>query len=340
MGEGVTGEGATQWLKRTKLGNAETLRKMLVLLEQTWNRSLSPADGAPRLITPQVDRLLWQAFCESSRERRPVLECLGELLRDAAVKEVEVVSLPAAEPVGGAREAVEGREEQLLDAFGVRLVSFLDEVEARARAREEHHWEESRRVMKEQRDELRSAWNEQVAGSLRRVELALTNKVSGVEKELDVWVDRLSQGREQELQRLGEIPEEVRTVREEMAVIAGLMERMEGQANTSAELQRGLKSLTHQLAQLEGRLSEVVKEASAVSAQANTQGRSVIREAKHLRSLLPEAKIVGLVCGFVLFALLAMVMGERVLQPRLLLGGMFLGLAGLLIRGVWSRRDP
>ncbi|WP_189010816.1 hypothetical protein [Deinococcus malanensis] len=192
--------------------------------------------------------------------------------------------------------------------------------------------------MKEQRNELRSAWTDQVAGSLRRVELALTAKVAGVEKELDDWIDRLSQGREQELQRLGEIPGELRTVREEMAVIAGLMERMEGQANTSAELQRGLTSLTQQLAQLEGRLSGVVKDVSAYSAQADTQGKSVVWEARQLRSLLPEAKVVGLVCGFVLFALLAMVIGERVLEPRVLLGVMFLGLAGLLIRRVWNGR--
>ncbi|MFD1732961.1 hypothetical protein ACFSC4_20510 [Deinococcus malanensis] len=123
-----------------------------------------------------------------------------------------------------------------------------------------------------------------------------------------------------------------------MAVIAGLMERMEGQANTSAELQRGLTSLTQQLAQLEGRLSGVVKDVSAYSAQADTQGKSVVWEARQLRSLLPEAKVVGLVCGFVLFALLAMVIGERVLEPRVLLGVMFLGLAGLLIRRVWNGR--
>lgn len=290
------------------------------------------------MITPELDRLLVQAFGQSSRESRPVLECLGELLTKEEVKGAVAVPSSLADGYTVKRpEQLEGWEE-VVKVIEARLVSFSDEVEARARAREEQHWETSRRVMKEQRDELRSAWTEQVAGSLRRVELALTAKVAGVEKELDEWSDRLSQGREQELQRLGEIPGELRTVREEMAVIAGLMERMEGQAHTSAELQRGLTSLTQQLAQLEGRLSGVVKDVSAYSAQADTQGKSVVREARQLRSLLPEATVVGLVCGFVLFALLAVVMGVRVLEPRVLLGVMFLGVAGLLIRGVWNGR--
>lgn len=148
---------------------------MLTAIEAAWGVSLSPAEGAPRQVTAEVDALLTRAFTASQGENQSPVEVLKAILS----------SEPRQRPTAYLDEASRDFEKG--------VAALVEELQIQVTALVE----EQRRLFANQEEEFYQIWTEQWAHSLRMLERSAVESLTGVaetyERQGTVILEQLEQ---------------------------------------------------------------------------------------------------------------------------------------------------
>lgn len=328
-----------QWLRTNghPEGRAETVRKLLVQMEQSWGRSLSLTEGGPRLVDAEADRLLRETFHMAERKQGHAPEVLARLLSDMPWPGPGERSGQAA----AADRAVQlaGLEGRLEDQFG----RLAEEIRDGVRQEVQDFLQHERALMAQERDAQRRQWNEQWAAARRKSEQGFERHLEEMTTGFSQSVTELEERLEEEVEELTGLQEALHDLKAEVETTLQNLTAIAGTSQTLRQSEAAVRAAQNQIAQLAQNNEALVQRFG--TAQAKLDQLVYGSQQAHLRPHF----LYGLffVLGLWLMQLLRLTFPELVNTRnevnRLLLAATFFALAptlsAWLANGLWAVAD-
>ena len=278
-----------QWVRARGMreGQAETVRKLLVQVEEFWGQSLKATPGGPRVIGGEVGALLVRAFEGSERDGRPVSDVMGELLKASGGASGEVSIGQGNGTTRGPSDVVpvdmSVLERRLRESLQGQMVGWLGEVKAtlatQASDQVQGFLDQERALMAEERSAQRHVWNEQWEASRRKSMQGFEAGLQGVLDEFEGLSRKVSVRLERTIPELESFQQQVTELQMDIQSAALSVEEVKKEAREFGVLRRRVETL---IAERETWLKQW-QEAQGDSAAIRESAKTLLGEVKKAR---------------------------------------------------------
>lgn len=299
-----------RWQAQRGLGNAETLRQMLVYLEREYDLELKLDATQGRLINAELDRLLVEAFQRSKREEKSPLSTFQEALEQLA----ESGELERLSPVTKPPEHTSADHAELVLEIRQEMRAVLQDFLA-----------EQRLLAEREREDQRQLWNKKWEHSLRKAEASFAQKLQEAEANYDLTLQQVSEKRQADAELLKQLDGSFSEMRSQVIRMKKLLEEREWEVSEAKDLNRAVEKL--------------VQSAETVTIRQKGRGellekalRETLRQAEKTHQVLPSQVTLGVVTGVAVTSLLHLALPshfQTVGNAMFLLGCVFMAI------GIW-----
>ncbi|MCY1703735.1 hypothetical protein [Deinococcus sp. SL84] len=299
-----------RWQVQRGLGNAETLRRMLVYLEQEYDLELKPDATQGRLINAELDRLLVEAFGRAKREEKSPLNVFQEALEQLA----ESGGLERLSPVTKPPEHTSTDHAEL-----------VLEIRQEMRAVLQDFLTEQRLLAEREREDQRQLWNKKWEHSLRKAEASFAQKLQEAEASYDLTLQQISEKRQADAELLKQLDNSFTEMRSQVIRMKKLLEEREWEVSEVKDLNRAVEKL--------------VQSAETVTIRQKGRGellekalKETLRQAEKTHQVLPSQVALGVVTGVAVTSLLHLAFPasfQTIGNAAFLLGSVFIAI------GIW-----
>lgn len=299
-----------RWLAQRGLGNAETLRQMLVYLEREYDLELKPDANQGRLINAELDSLLVEAFQRAKHEEKSPLNVFQKVLEHLA----ESGQFERLSPITKSPENTSIDRAALVLEIRQEVTSVLQDFLA-----------EQRLLAEQEREDQRQLWNKKWEHSLRKAEASFVQKLQEAEASYDLTLQQVSQKRQADAELLHQFDASFTEMRSQVIRMKKLLEEREWEVGEAKDLHRAVEKL--------------VQSAEVVTIRQKGKGellekalKETLSQAEKLRQVLPAQVALGVVTGVAVTSLLHLALPasfQTIGNAAFLLGSVFIAI------GIW-----
>lgn len=303
-----------RWQAQRGLGNAETLRQMLVYLEREYDLELKPNATQGRLINAELDRLLVVTFQRAKCEEKSPLIVFQEALEKLA----ESGQLERLSPVTKPPENTSPDHAELVLKIQQEVKSVLEDFLTKQRL-----------LAEREREDQRQLWNKKWEHSLRKAEASFAQKLQAAEASYDLTLQQVSEKRKADAELLQQLSTSFTEMRGQVIRMKQLLEEREWEVSEAKDLHRAVEQL--------------VKSAEQVTIRQKGKGellekalKETLRQAEKTHQVLPSQVALGVVTGVAVTSLLHLAFPasfQTVSNAVFLLGSVFIAI------GIWWWRS-
>lgn len=241
-----------QWLQLRGVGNMETLRQMLKVVEDFLGVDLRAGSGSGRQISADLDGLLTRSFAQASAQRRAVLEVLREQLAEVSPASALRYSLTPS----GEADPVTFETQQLLQL----VTDQVDEVLQK-------FLQEQRQLAASERDEQRRVWNREWEHSLHKAEVSFADKLRVMTEEYDSALQEFGARRSSDAKTLAELNGVMANMRASIHSMSHSLSQRQWEVDEAKQLRNTMEELLTTARQLDKRHVQLESRARATIAQ-------------------------------------------------------------------------
>lgn len=271
-----------RWQAQRGLGNAETLRQMLVYLEREYDLELKSDATQGRLINAELDRLLVDTFQRAkSEEKSPLIafqEALENLAESGQLEHLSSVTKPP--------ENTSPDHAELVLKIQKEVKSVLEDFLTKQRL-----------LAEREREDQRQLWNKKWEHSLRKAEASFAQKLQAAEASYDLTLKQVSEKRKADAELLKQLGTSFTEMRGQVIRMKQLLEEREWEVSEAKDLHRAVEQL--------------VKSAEQVTIRQKGKGellekalKETLRQAEKTHQVLPSQVALGVVTGVAVTSLL------------------------------------
>lgn len=271
-----------RWLKARGLGNTETLRQMLIYLEQEGGLNLKPKGAQGRLINANVDELLVRCFQQAEKQNGSPLAVLQEV----TATYVTPAEWRRFDPQ--LNQSISGEVDQQ---------ELLEQIEQQVATALLHFLEEQQQLAQQERDDQRRLWNKKWEHSLRKAESSFTQKMQETQREYETALQHLREKREADEASLERLSESLAGVASQVSGLEYLLTRREWEASEAAELNDRMERLV-------GTAEKAIVQQAAKDKLLTQSLKRTLAQAERSRLMLSVQTTWGVVLGVALTSLL------------------------------------
>lgn len=275
----------SEWQQQTGLGNPETLRKLLIKIEENWQVKLTPKGGVGRLISPEVGQLLQQAYAQGKSKNSPVMDELLSLLATSQTPE-------------GIRRAIEqGKlEKKFNEDLQERLEQFMTELERQVAK----VLTQNQQLLDRQNASLKQSWNDQWKHSFRKAELSFDEKFAQTNEAYQSALATFTDQLDSDATQLDEVGEQVSILEAKVRGLTEQLQKMANQASQAEQLNQKVEKLTAAVGQLVSSSQTLQQSQQQQQKQVRAGAAQLLQQAKRWQYLVPAAVTFGTLIGSLL----------------------------------------